>query len=124
MNVRQHPLDERHVVGIGRADEVVVAQPRGVPRRAEEGAHAIGMLARRDAGGGRRLRDLVAVLVGPGEDEGGPPAGAPEAREHVGDERDVGVTEVRLGVDVEQRRGEIDGVAWHGAVRVRRRRAA
>ena len=124
VDVGQDLLHEGHVVGIGGADEVVVAKPRRVPRGPEDAAHAVGVLARRDARGGRRLGDLVAVLVGAGEDEGRPAAGAPEAGEHVGDERHVGVAEVRLGVDVEERRREVERLARHGPSGIRRRRAA
>ena len=126
---RVHPgqdlLHVAHVVGVRGADEVVVAEPRLLPGRAEERAHAVGVRLRRYARRRRGLRDLVPVLVGARQREHGTPARAPEARQDVAHQRHVEVAEVRLGVHVEERRGQVERLARHAGARcaagVRRR---
>ena len=55
--------------------------------------------------------DRLAVLVGAGEEEHVLAALAHVAREHVGGDRRVRVAEVRLRVDVVDRRGDVEGHA-------------
>ena len=54
------------------------------------------------------MLDRLAVLVGAGEEEDVLPPLAHVAREHVGRDRRVGVAEVRLGVDVVDRGGDVE----------------
>jgi hypothetical protein len=61
-----------------------------------------------------RLGDLVAVLVGAGQKEDVVAEPAVVAREDVGRDGGVGVPEVRVGIDVVDRRG--DRVAAHAFV--------
>ena len=57
---------------------------------------------------GRDL-DRLAVLVGPGEEENVLSALAHMAGKHVGGQGRIGVAQVRLGVDVVDRRGDVIG---------------
>ena len=93
----------RDVVGVGGADEAVVGEARGLPGGAEDGADPVGVGLRLFARGGRRLGDLVAVLVGAGQEVRVVAALPVEARERVADEDRVRGAEVRLGVDVVER---------------------
>src|SRR5207244_8514407 len=56
------------VARLGRPDVVGVVDPELAPRVPERCRVAIGKLLRGDAGLGGGLRDLVAVLVGPGQE--------------------------------------------------------
>ena len=62
-----------------------------------------------------RQRDRLAVLVGAGEEEDVLAALAHVAGEDVGGDRRVGVAEVGLGVDVVDRRGDVEA---HGRVSI------
>ena len=64
---------------------------------------------RRDALALGRLRDRLAVLVGAGQEEDVLAALAHVAGEDVGRDRRVRVPEVRLGVDVVDRRRDVEG---------------
>ena len=55
----------------------------------------------------RRHLDRLPVLIGPGQEENVLPPLAHVAGEHVGGQRRVGVAEVRLGVDVVDRGGDV-----------------
>jgi hypothetical protein len=96
-------LHGAHVVVVGGADEVVVGDAAGVPGVAEDLTDPIGVCLRRRAGCGRGLRDLVAVLVGAGDQQRRVAARAVPARQRVGDDRRVRMAEVGLGVDVIER---------------------
>ena len=107
--------------GIGGADEPARLRGRSAPRwsgRAPltRSAKALGCDAR--LGGG--LRDLVAVLVGAGDEERLAPALPPEPHQGVRDHGGVRVAEVRLVVDVVDRRGEVEGLVRHPARRCTR----
>ena len=69
---------------------------------------------RRHATGFRRALDLLAVLVGAGEKEHVIAEQPPRSRDRVGDHRRVRVAEMRLGVHVIDRRGQVE--ASHGSV--------
>ena len=81
---------------------------------------AVGELLRRDALALGGQLDRLAVLVGAGEEEDVLAALAVVAGEHVGGDRRVRVAEMRLGVDVEDRRGDVEA---HGRVSLLRRSA-
>ena len=63
------------------ADEVVVAETAVIPGLAEDPAHALGVRARLQPRRRRRRGDLVAVLVGAGDEEGPIATGAMKARQ-------------------------------------------
>src|SRR6185436_19477573 len=92
---------------------MIVSEAGFVPRVPKKPAHTVDVRLRVDAGPRRRLRDLVAVLVRAGEREDLPAAGPPEASQHVGYQRDVRVAEVRLGIYVEERRGDVEPLLRH-----------
>ena len=93
---------------VGRADEEVVRSVERLDHPLEVDDVAVGQLARRDALALGDLRDRLAVLVGPGEEEHVLAALAHVAREHVGRDRRVRVAEVRLRVDVVDRGGDVE----------------
>ena len=92
---------------LGRADVVVVGEAHAVPQRAELRGDLVGELLRWDASGGGGALDLLAVLVGAGEEEGVVAEQAVTAREHVGNDGRVRMADVRPRVDVVDRRGEV-----------------
>ena len=74
----------------------------------ELGGDLVGELLRRDAGGGGGALDLLAVLVGAGEEEGVVAEQAVAAGDDVGGDGGVGVADVRARVDVVDRGGEVE----------------
>ena len=104
-----HVLDRALVARVGRADEEVVGDVDARDQRLEALRVAVGELLRRHALALGRLRDRLAVLVGAGEEEHLFPALAHVAREDVGGDGGVRVTQVRGRVDVEDRRGDVVG---------------
>jgi hypothetical protein len=94
------------VARLGGADEVVEGEAHAPPGLAEGGGDLVGELLRRDARGGGAALDLLAVLVGSGEEEGVVAQQAVAAGEHVRDDGGVGVADVRTRVDVVDRRRE------------------
>src|SRR5262249_21126712 len=93
-------LDAANVARLGGAYEVVIAdaeQPRHV---AEAGGIAVGQLLWRDPGYSRRLLDLLAVLVGAGEEPHPPPVEPHEPGQRVTGHRRIGVAQMRQIVDV------------------------
>jgi hypothetical protein len=100
------------VLRVRGADEEVVGRVER-PRQVTEALRVlVGELARLDAEPLGRLGDRLAVLVGAREEEDVFAALAHVPREHVARDRGVGVAEVRLRVDVVDRRGDVVG---HGA---------
>ncbi len=63
-------LDSALVLGVGGADVGVVGDAHAVPEVFEGFGDLVGELLRGDAGGGGAALDLLAVLVGAGEEEG------------------------------------------------------
>ena len=88
---------------LGGADVVVVGDAHAVPEVAEAGGDLVGELLRGDAGGGGGALDLLAVLVGAGEEEGVVAEQAVAAGDDVGRDGGVGVADVRARVDVVDR---------------------
>ena len=114
--VVDRPQDVAHHPGVaflGGADEVVVADEQRLPGVAEALGHAVDEGLGIGAGAPGGEVDVLAVLVGAGQVEGVVAVEAVEAGQEVGHHRRVGVAEVGLGVDVVDRRGEVDG-AVHG----------
>jgi hypothetical protein len=105
----QYLLDAGLVLLVGGADEEVVGALQPRHQRLEALGIAIRQLLRLQSLRARRVGDGLAVLVGAGQEEHVLPALAHVAREHVGGDRRVGVTQVRLGVDVVDRGGYVKG---------------
>ena len=78
-----------------------------LPRLLIQRGDRVGELLRRQPGGLGGLLNLLAVLVGAGEEVHVVAEQAMPAGERVADDRRVGVAEVRLGVDVVDRGGEV-----------------
>ena len=98
----------------GGADEVVVGEPELVPQAAELAGDGGGELRRRAAGLLGGALDLLAVLVGAGE-EPGVDAQRPFApRDGVADDGRVGVAQVRPRIHVVDGRGQVIA-GWTGA---------
>ncbi len=93
---------------VGSADVVVVGDTHAVPKGLERGGDLVGELFRGDSGGGGAALDLLAVLVGAGEEEGIVTKEAVAAGYDVGRDGSVGVTDVRARVYVVDRRGEVE----------------
>ncbi len=95
---------------IRRADEVVVGDvdrlEQRLPRRLDE---LVDPGLRRAVVRDGRAQDLLAVLVGAGEQPGVVAGLAVPAREHVGGDLGVGVADVRHVVHVEDRRRDVEG---------------
>ena len=100
---------------VGGADVVVVGDAHALPEVLEGGGDLVGELLRRDSGGGGGALDLLAVLVGAGQEEGVVAQQAVAAGDDVGRDGGVGVADVRARVDVVDRRREVElfGGVWH-----------
>ena len=102
-------LDARLVARVGGADEEVVGGVDARHQVLEAARVAVGELARGDPLALGRLGDRLPVLVSAGEEEDLLPALAHVAGEDVGADRRVRVPEVRGGVDVVDRRRDVEG---------------
>ncbi len=107
--------------GLGGADETVKRNIQTLVHVAEPAGVAFGEFGRRHAFGGRGLDHLLAVLVGTGQEEHVLAVEPLEARQRVGRNRLIGVTDMRLAVRISDRCGDEVGVAL-GRRRGRRRR--
>ena len=110
-----HPLEDgAHHVRValfGRTDEIVVLDVHRRPERAELLRDAVGPLLRFDASLARRLVVLRAVLVGAGGEIRVLPFKFGEARQRIGNDRRVRVSEVWRPVYVVDRRCDVE--AFH-----------
>ena len=102
-------LHERLVLGIGRADEEVVARLQPAREVTEALGDRVGPRLRLEPGRGGSLRHLGAVLVRAREEEGVLATLARMPARDVRGDRGVGVPEVRLGVHVVDRSGDVVG---------------
>ena len=100
------------MAGFGSADVVRVSDAHAVPEIFELSGDLIGELLGGDAGGGGGALDLLAVLVGAGEEEGIVAEEAVAAGEDVRNDGGVGVADVGARVDVIDRRGEVELLWW------------
>ena len=94
LHPREHLLHHRHVLGVGRADEEVVARLEQRRERLEALGVAVGQLLGLDPERVRRVGDRLSVLVGARQEEHVLAALAVVAGHHVGGDRRVGVPEV------------------------------
>ena len=113
-------LDAHAVPRLGRADEVVVRDPELFPEVPERRRVAVGDDDRRDAFLLRDLLDVLAVLVGAGQEAHVLAREAEIAGERVRDDRRVEVPDVGPVVDVVDRGREV--AARHEESRIPRRR--
>src|SRR4029077_10079722 len=101
-------LDHALVPGIGSALEAVGLKTEQFPLPAELLRDDVCEFLRRFPGCGRGPLDLLAVLIGAcGEDHGFVTLHALEALDGVGSDGGVSVADMRRGVDVIYRRGEV-----------------
>jgi hypothetical protein len=107
----------------GRADEavallavlpVLALHAERAPRLVEARRDLVDQLLRREAALGRGLLDLLAVLVGAGEEAGVVPAHPVEPGDRVAHHGGVRVAEVRDVVDVVDRRRDVE--RGHGSL--------
>ena len=85
---------------LGGANEVVVGDVESFPSLLEERGDGVGKGLWAHPSGIGRLLDLQAVFVGAGEQVHVVAEEAVPARDRIGNDRGVSVSEVRLGVDV------------------------
>src|SRR5204862_4461427 len=92
-------LDAAQMPGLGRADEIVVADVEQLRHLAPGWRDAVAEFLRRDPGGARRLLDLLAVLVAAGQAFDAIAVEPHESRQRIASHRRIGVAEMRQGVD-------------------------
>jgi hypothetical protein len=100
-------LDALLVEVHGRPDEEVVRDVEGPPQVLGAADDRVGQGLGGQTPLGRRLLDLLAVFVGPGQEEDVLPGQLLEPGQGVGDDRRVGVPDVGHVVDVVDRRRDI-----------------
>ena len=108
----QNFLYESHVVGIGGTDEAVGRHVEPRPQAAETAADLVHQRLRCGASGRRRSSDLVAVLVGSGDEERVVAEQAMVTPQRVRQHRGVGRADVRVGVHIVNGSGDVVGA--HG----------
>jgi hypothetical protein len=102
-------LDAALVEFHGRADEEVVGDVERLPKVQGPGDDGVGQGLGRQALLGRRLLDLLAVLVGPRQEKDLPAGLLVKPGQSIGDDRRVGVPDVGNVVDVIDRRRDVEG---------------
>ena len=105
-----HGFDGRAVVGIGGADEAVVAHPHALPGFLELGHDAVAVGLGTRAQLLRHALDLLAVLVGAGQKIRLVPARPVVARQRVGHRGGVESAQVGHSIHVVDRRGDVEMV--------------
>ena len=104
-------LHRRRVSLFGRADEVVVGDLEVGPHRRPARDHLVGPRLRIHAVLARRALDLLAVLVGSGQEVGPVAAQTVVPGGGIGGDRRIGVTDVRNVVHVVDRRRYVKRIA-------------
>src|SRR5574337_1458735 len=119
VDLLQESLNSTFMRLAGGANELIRRKPQPRPRLLEDAADPIGIGLRGLTGLCSRLDDLVAVLVGPGEeiDLLSPQPKPLEADHRVGQDGGVGVSQMRGGVDVIDRRRQVEGLVTHESLR-------
>ncbi len=105
--VLQDFLHHDGVTGLGGADEVVIRDAELGPQFLEADHRGVGLLLGGHAGLHGGLLNLLAVLVGAGQEPGRHPEQAVIPGQHIAQDGRVGMPDVRLVVDVIDRRGDI-----------------
>jgi hypothetical protein len=122
-------LDHRLVLGVGGAHEVVVGDLHALPEPLEIGHDFVGQGLGGHAPGGGGLLDLLAVLVGAGEEVDLLAHHPPVPGDHVRQHRGVGVPDVGLVVHIVDGGGDVEALghensAADGELAARERPAA
>ena len=116
VHLAENALDALDVVIVRGADEAVVRDVHQLPEIKHAllaGDDVVHELLRRDAGGFGLVLDLLAVLVGAGEEHHVVAAQALVAGDRVARDGAVGVADVELRGGVVDRRGDIKGRFFH-----------
>ena len=92
---------------LGGADVVVVGEAHAVPQAAKFARHLRRKLLRSFAGLGRRPLNLLSMLVGTGQKQHVEAAHALPSRHRIRRHRRVRVAQMRPGIHVVDRRGEV-----------------
>ena len=103
-------LHRRDVSGLGRANEIVVADVQQFPHFTKAGARAVGLFERSDAVGFGRTLDLETVFVGAREKEGRVASKAMPPGQGVCRHRRIGVPDMGHVVHVINRSGDVEGL--------------
>jgi hypothetical protein len=98
------------VVGVGRANEMIVGDTTVVPGQSKLMADLVGVGLRRRTGSVSRLSDFVAMLVGAGEQERLEPERLVLAFQCVRHHGRIGMTQVRFRVDVVKWRCNVNAI--------------
>ncbi len=120
----ENPLNGLDMIVVGGADEAVVGDVHQLPQilNAPGAVHdAVYELLRRDSGGGGDVADLLAVLVGAGEEHDVLPQQAVIAGQCICGHRAVGVADVELVRGIVDRRGDIEFFLFHALSPLKRR---
>ena len=96
------------MIGGGSAHEMGVADAESVPERAKNGGVAVDQFARGDTQFGGGAGDVLAVLVGAGEKSDVVTLHPFEARNRIGHQRGVRRADVRAGIGVVDRGGQVE----------------
>ncbi len=100
VQILQDFLHHNLVAVLGGADKVIVRDVQRLPEHLEADDGPVGLLLRSDPGGLRGLLNLLPMLIRARQKPGGHPHQAVIARQHVPQNRGVGVPDVRLVIDV------------------------
>ena len=101
------PCHSPCVARLGGADEEVASEPQILPQRAEGFRNAVGELLRAHSGCLGGALHLLAVLVGARQQESFLTLHAPEAANHVGHHRGIGVAQMRPGIHIVDGSGQV-----------------
>src|SRR4030095_7799140 len=105
---RQDFLNETNMIGVSGPDKVVIGDPAVIPDAAKGSAYTIGKLFRWYIRLCCDLRDLVSMFVSAREVKRLIPLRAVIPREGIRDHHRIRATQMWLGIDVEQRRCNVN----------------
>ena len=108
VEILQHPLHDGLVAGFGGADEIVVGDAQALPQLLEADDGGVGLFLRRVAGLLRGLLHLLSVLIGAGQEPRIMPHQPVIPRQHIREDRGVGVADVGTVIDVVDRRRDVE----------------
>jgi len=100
IDVLQDGLHHPDVLRVGGANKTIIPNIQGRPGIAKHPADAVGVTLGVHPGSPRRLHDLVAVFVRPGEEESPVAEEAVKTAHDVGDNGGVSMPHMGFGIDV------------------------
>ncbi|OQA53686.1 MAG: hypothetical protein BWY44_00105 [Candidatus Omnitrophica bacterium ADurb.Bin292] len=109
----QDHLNRPYMAGVGRADKIIIGYGKLRPEIAELLADAVRILFRLDAGLVRRFGYFIPVLVRAGHEVGLIAAAAVKTREHIGDNRCIGMPDVGRGIYIIYRCSDVKDLILH-----------